>query len=74
VSATGLATALAWLAILLLPVAPLRAVDRLPQLTGDIRIHDPPIIDVDGQYTAFGTGERGPLSRRDPGQDVARRE
>lgn len=59
---------LAWL---LLPVAPLRAADRQPQLTGDIRIYNPSIIEVDGRYARSEPGR--PLPRRDTGQDIARR-
>ena len=55
------ARVLACLAILVLPAAPLRAADLPPQprLTGDTRIHDPSVIEVDGRYAAFGTGEQG---------------
>ena len=27
-----------------------------PTLTGDVRIHDPSVIEVDGRFAAFGTG------------------
>jgi arabinan endo-1,5-alpha-L-arabinosidase len=47
------------LAVLLLAAATLRAAEVQPQLTGDTRIHDPSIIEVDGKYAAFGTGEQG---------------
>jgi arabinan endo-1,5-alpha-L-arabinosidase len=47
------------LAAPLLHAAPLRAAEVQPQLTGDTRIHDPSVIEVDGQYAAFGTGEQG---------------
>ncbi|HEY9013350.1 MAG TPA: arabinan endo-1,5-alpha-L-arabinosidase [Devosia sp.] len=30
-----------------------------PSLSGDIRIHDPSIIEVDGRYAAFFTGQQG---------------
>jgi arabinan endo-1,5-alpha-L-arabinosidase len=30
-----------------------------PKLAGDTRIHDPSVIEVDGRYAAFGTGEQG---------------
>jgi arabinan endo-1,5-alpha-L-arabinosidase len=43
-----------------LPVeAPLYAADLQPRLRGDTRIHDPSVIEVDGKYVAFGTGESG---------------
>ncbi len=51
--------ALFGLAVLLLAAAALRAAEVQPQLTGDTRIHDPSIIEVDGKYAAFGTGEQG---------------
>ncbi|MBV8441897.1 MAG: arabinan endo-1,5-alpha-L-arabinosidase [Hyphomicrobiales bacterium] len=55
------AMALASLAILIPVAASLRAADLPPQprLTGDTRIHDPSVIEVDGRYAAFGTGEQG---------------
>ena len=46
-------------------VVPIVAAGRLPaaevqpQLMGDTRIHDPSVIEVDGKYAAFGTGEQG---------------
>jgi arabinan endo-1,5-alpha-L-arabinosidase len=51
--------ALVCLAILLLLATPLHAADLQPKLTGDTRIHDPSIIEVEGRYAAFGTGEQG---------------
>jgi arabinan endo-1,5-alpha-L-arabinosidase len=48
-----------FLAILLPLAAPLCAADQ-PKLTGDTRIHDPSVVEVDGKYAAFGTGEQGP--------------
>ncbi len=30
-----------------------------PTLTGDVRIHDPSVIEVDGRFAAFGTGVSG---------------
>ena len=59
--ALSTARLLACLAILVLPAAPLHAADLPPQprLTGDTRIHDPSVIEVDGRYAAFGTGEQG---------------
>ncbi len=55
------ARVLACLACLVLPAAPLHAADLPPQprLSGDTRIHDPSVIEVDGRYAAFGTGEQG---------------
>jgi arabinan endo-1,5-alpha-L-arabinosidase len=52
-------TSVARLAILLLLATPLYGADLQPMLTGDTRIHDPSIIEVDGKYAAFGTGEQG---------------
>jgi arabinan endo-1,5-alpha-L-arabinosidase len=46
-------------AILLLLAAPLQAAEPQPRLTGDTHIHDPSIIEVDGKFVAFGTGEQG---------------
>ena len=46
-------------AMLLLLVAPLHAAEPQPRLTGDTRIHDPSVIEVDGKFVAFGTGEQG---------------
>jgi arabinan endo-1,5-alpha-L-arabinosidase len=53
--------ALAGLAILILMAAAPHAADlpQQPPLTGDLRIHDPSTIEVDGGYAAFGTGEQG---------------
>ena len=45
---------------LLLFTAPVRAAEPQPQLTGDTRIHDPSVIEVDGRFAAFGTGQQGP--------------
>ena len=55
------AMALACFAMPVLMAAPLYAADPPPQprLTGDTRIHDPSVIEVDGRYAAFGTGEQG---------------
>ena len=47
------------LSVLLLLAGPLSAAEVQPQLIGDTRIHDPSIIEVDGEYAAFGTGEQG---------------
>ncbi len=57
--ALWIALSVAWFGWLALPVAPLHAADRQPQLTGDTRIHDPSVIEVEGRYAAFGTGEQG---------------
>jgi arabinan endo-1,5-alpha-L-arabinosidase len=46
-------------AIWLLLATPLQAAEPQPRLAGDTRIHDPSIIEVDGKYAAFGTGEQG---------------
>ena len=51
--------ALIGLAVLLLHAGPLPAAEVQPQLVGDTRIHDPSVIEVDGKYAAFGTGEQG---------------
>jgi arabinan endo-1,5-alpha-L-arabinosidase len=48
------------LAVLLLTPGPLHAAERQPRLVGDTRVHDPSVIEVDGKYAAFGTGEQGP--------------
>ncbi|HZZ63639.1 MAG TPA: arabinan endo-1,5-alpha-L-arabinosidase [Roseiarcus sp.] len=53
---SGLTVALAAMLALGLP---LHAADQ-PLLSGDTRIHDPSVIEVDGEYAAFGTGEQGP--------------
>jgi arabinan endo-1,5-alpha-L-arabinosidase len=45
---------------LLLFTAPVRAAEQQPQMTGDTRIHDPSVIEVDGRFAAFGTGQQGP--------------
>jgi arabinan endo-1,5-alpha-L-arabinosidase len=48
---------------LLLLVAPALAQQTQPQLRGHTRIHDPSIIEVDGQYVAFFTGQEGGVYR-----------
>ena len=48
------------LAALLILAASPRAAEVQPTLTGDTRIHDPSVIEADGRYAAFGTGEQGP--------------
>jgi arabinan endo-1,5-alpha-L-arabinosidase len=53
-------TALVVLVLALLLAAPLRAAETQPQMTGDTRIHDPSVIEIDGRYIALGTGEQGP--------------
>jgi arabinan endo-1,5-alpha-L-arabinosidase len=35
------------------------AAEPQPKLTGDLRIHDPSVVEVDGKDAAFGTGEPG---------------
>jgi len=52
--------AFAFLAVLLLSAATLRAVEVQPRLTGDTRIHDPSVIEASGRFVAFGTGQQGP--------------
>lgn len=47
----GLASPAAW------------AADSPPRLTGDVRIHDPSVIEVDGQWVAFFTGQEGGVYR-----------
>lgn len=42
---------------------PAVAGDRQPVLTGDVRIHDPSIIEVNGAYAAFQTGADGGVAR-----------
>ena len=51
---------LACLAVLLLSGAPSDAAKPQPEMTGDTRIHDPSVIEVDGRFVAFGTGQQGP--------------
>ena len=48
------------LAIALLLAAPLRAAEPQPQMTGDVQIHDPSVIEIGGQFVALGTGQQGP--------------
>ena len=48
------------LALVLLLAAPLRAAEPQPLMTGDTRIHDPSVIEIDGQFVAAGTGQQGP--------------
>jgi arabinan endo-1,5-alpha-L-arabinosidase len=48
------------LALTLLLAAPLRAAEPQPQMTGDVQIHDPSVIEIGGQFVAVGTGQQGP--------------
>ena len=63
---------LALLAIVLVLGAPLAAAEQQPQMTGDTRIHDPSVIEINGRVAVVGTGQQGPThgairvrSRRD---------
>jgi arabinan endo-1,5-alpha-L-arabinosidase len=56
----GRIMALAFLAVLIPPAAPLRAAEVQPRLTGDTLIHDPSVIEAGGRFVAFGTGHQGP--------------
>jgi arabinan endo-1,5-alpha-L-arabinosidase len=53
-------TAAVGLAFVLLSVAPAHAAEAQPVMTGDTRIHDPSVIEIDGRYVAVGTGQQGP--------------
>ena len=53
-------TAAAGLAFALLCGAPSRAAEPQPEMTGDLRIHDPSVIEILGQFVAVGTGQQGP--------------
>jgi arabinan endo-1,5-alpha-L-arabinosidase len=46
--------------LLALGTAPALADQVQPTMTGDVRIHDPSVIEVDGKFAAFGTGVQGP--------------
>jgi arabinan endo-1,5-alpha-L-arabinosidase len=48
------------LALALLLAAPLIAAEPQPQMTGDLQIHDPSVIEIGGQFVAVGTGQQGP--------------
>jgi len=48
------------LALALLLATPLEAAELQPQMTGDVQIHDPSVIEVKGQFVALGTGQQGP--------------
>src|ERR1700733_14629601 len=43
----------------LLLAAPLMAAEPQPQMTGDVQIHDPSVIEIGGQFVAVGTGQQG---------------
>ena len=52
---------LALLTIVLVLGAPLKAAaEQQPQMTGDTRIHDPSVIEINGRFVAVGTGQQGP--------------
>lgn len=51
------------LAALLVAAGGAMAQDRQPELAGDLAIHDPSVIDVDGNYAAFFTGQEGGVYR-----------
>ena len=53
-------TAAAGLAFALMCGAPSRAAEPQPEMTGDLRIHDPSVIEILGQFVAVGTGQQGP--------------
>jgi arabinan endo-1,5-alpha-L-arabinosidase len=48
------------LALALFLAAPVRAAEPQPQMSGDVQIHDPSVIEIDGQFVAVGTGQQGP--------------
>ncbi len=48
------------LALALILAYPLRAAEPQPQMTGDVHIHDPSVIESGGQFVALGTGQQGP--------------
>src|SRR3984885_12027954 len=37
-----------------------RTLEPKPQMTGDVQIHDPSVIEIGGQFVAVGTGQQGP--------------
>ena len=43
----------------LMVATPAFATAPQPKLIGDTRIHDPSVVEVDGRFAAFGTGEPG---------------
>ncbi len=52
---------LALLTIALVLCGPLKAAaEQQPRMTGDTRIHDPSVIEIDGRFVAVGTGQQGP--------------
>ena len=59
--------------LLALAPAPALAGEVQPTMTGDVRIHDPSVIEVDGQFAAFGTGGAGADAGGHPDKDLARR-
>ena len=54
---------LALVATLLLGATTAMAQETQPTLTGDIRIHDPSVAEVDGKFVAFQTGQEGGIYR-----------
>jgi arabinan endo-1,5-alpha-L-arabinosidase len=48
------------LALTLLLAAPLTAAEPQPQMSGDLQIHEPSVIEIGGQFVAVGTGQQGP--------------
>src|ERR1700734_4403085 len=48
------------LALALLFAAPVEAAKPQPQMSGDVQIHDPSVIEIGGQFVAVGTGQQGP--------------
>ncbi len=46
--------------LLVLASAGALAEEVQPTMTGDVRIHDPSVIEIDGSFAAFGTGAQGP--------------
>ncbi len=56
---TLLATVGTWLAL----AAPVMAQAVQPEMSGDIRIHDPSIVEIDGKCAAFYTGQEGGVYR-----------
>jgi arabinan endo-1,5-alpha-L-arabinosidase len=48
------------LAVALLLAPPLEAAEQQPQMSGDVQIHDPSVIEIEGRFVALGTGQQGP--------------
>ncbi len=48
------------LALALLCAASLEAAELQPHMSGDVQIHDPSVIGIDGKFVALGTGQQGP--------------